>query len=157
MRVPLPPWPVAVAYTGQWASAAGTVAWRAAFRLDLDRLRDVLHAARRRTPSARGAFDVYLGGGGLRYVRAPCVAQDARRRFLLHVVPADPAALPERRRENGFDNLDFDFGEHGAVLPQGCVAEVPLPDYPVARVHTGQFDVNGDVAWRVELSVPAGT
>lgn len=157
LRVPLPPWPVANVYTGQWHPAGGAAAWRTAFRLDRDRLRGMLRAVRRQTPSARGEFDVYLGDGALRYVRAPCAAQDVRRRFFLHIVPADLAVLPERRQRRGFDNLDFDFGEHGAVLDEGCVAALALPDYPIARVYTGQFEADGDVAWRVELRPPAGT
>ena len=46
--------------------------------------------------------------------------------------------LPADRRQHGFGG--FRYGEH-AVLDFGsqCVMEQPLPDYPVARILTGQF------------------
>ncbi len=160
MRVPLPRWPVAQVSTGQFHPAGDAASWRAAFRLDVDRLRDVLRALRREAPSARGAFDVYaprrLRGGVLRYMREPCTSDDVRRRFFLHVVPDVAAALPAARRRSGFANLDFDFGERGALVDGACVATVQLPDYDIVRLRTGQFDADARaVAWRVELA-PSG-
>ena len=164
MRVPLPAWPVAHASTGQFHPAGDAASWRAAFRLDVDRLRGVLRALRREAPSARGAFDVYaprrlrgarrLRGGTLRYMREPCTSDDVRRRFFLHVVPAAVAALPAARLRSGFANLDFDFGERGALVDGACVATVQLPDYDIARLRTGQFDAAARaVAWRVEIAL----
>ena len=34
--------------------------------------------------------------------------------------------------------MDFNFGEHGALVDGTCVAEVPLPDYPAVGVRAGQ-------------------
>ena len=161
MRVPLPRWPVAQVSTGQFHPAGDAASWRTAFRLDVDRLRGVLRALRREPPSARGAFNVYaprrLRGGVLRYMREPCTSDDVRRRFFLHVVPAAATALPEARLRSGFANLDFDFGERGALLDGACVATVELPDYDIARVRTGQVapgapDQGGGEVWRVELA-----
>ena len=153
MRVLLPPWPIAAVYAAQFpASGSGAAIWRAVFRLDIDRLRAALGALRRETPAARGEFDVYLRGRELGYMRAPCVAADVRRRFFLHVVP-DASA----RRRRGFDNLDFEFGERGALLDGACVATVPLPDDAIARVSTGQLEADGAVAWRVAFAPDAGT
>ena len=159
MRVPLPRWPVAQVSTGQFHPAGDAASWRTVFRLDVDRLRGVLRALRREVPSARGAFDVYaprrLRGGTLRYMREPCTSDDVRRRFFLHVVPVAAAALPEARRRSGFANLDFDFGERGALVDGACVATVELPDYDIARVRTGQVAPGGGEAWRAELA-PSG-
>ncbi len=161
MRVPLPTWPIANVYTRQIHPAGDAASWRTAFRLDVDRLRDVLRALRREAPSARGAFDVYaprrLRGGVLRYMREPCTSDDVRRPFFLHVVPDAAAALPAARLRSGFANLDFEFGEHGALVDGACVATVELPDHHIARVHTGQVapgapDQGGGEAWRVELA-----
>ena len=161
MRVALPRWPVANVSTGQFHPAGDAASWRVAFRLDVDRLRDVLQAARREAPWARGEFDLYLRRetrretrrGVLLYVREPCTREDVRHRFFLHVVPAAAAALAAARRRSGFANLDFDFGERGALLDGACVATVELPDYDIARLRTGQFDANARaVAWRMELA-----
>ena len=165
MRVALPTWSVANVSTGQFHPAGDAASWRVAFRLDVDRLRDVLQTARREAPWVRGEFDLHLRRslrkesrretrrGVLLYVREPCAREDVRRRFFLHVVPVAAAALPEARRRSGFANLDFDFGERGALLDGACVATVELPDYDIARVRTGQFDADAHaVAWQVELA-----
>ena len=34
--------------------------------------------------------------------------------------------------------MDFNFGEHGALVDSACMAEVPLPDYPAVGVRAGQ-------------------
>ena len=155
MRVPLPTWAVANVYTGQFHPAGGAASWRTAFRLDVDRLREALRAVRGETPSARGEFDLYMRRGMLIYVREPCAWGDLRRRFFLHVVPAAVSALPATRRRSGFDNLDFAFGEHGALVDGACVATVELPNYAIARVRTGQFEPGGGEAWRVEFAADA--
>ncbi len=153
MRVPLPPdWPVAAAHTGQTYPAGGAASWRAVFQLDVDRLRDAFRALHGETPAARGEFDMYLRHGVLHYARRPCAPAEVRRRFFLHVVPETLRALPRARRRSGLDNLDFDFGEHGAVFDGACVAMVTLPDYDIVRIHTGQIDDAGVVAWRIDFA-----
>ena len=153
MRVPLPPdWPVAAAHTGQTHPAGGAASWRAVFQLDVDRLRDAFRALHGETPAARGEFDMYQRHGVLHYARRPCAPAEVRRRFFLHVVPETLRVLPRARRRSGFDNLDFDFGEHGAVFDGACVAMVTLPDYDIVRIHTGQIDDAGVVAWRIDFA-----
>ncbi len=156
LRVPLPAWHVGQVSVRRVPTADGAVSWSVAFRLDLERLRNELRSLRTATPAAQGEFNLYLHDGVLRYVRRPCAAADVRRRFYLHVAPATVSALPWARRRGGFDNLDFDFGEHGAMLDGACVAMVKLPDYGLARVYTGQFDSDaGAETWRVELAADA--
>ncbi len=145
MRVPLPAWPAAAAYAEQLRPAGDVASWRVAFQLDVDRLRDAFHALPEEMPAARGAFDVYLRDGVLRYMRAPCAAADVRRRFFLHLV--------SNAGRQSFANLDFDFGEHGALFDGVCLAMLTLPDSNIGRVRTGQVDADaGGEAWRVELA-----
>ena len=154
MRLPLPPrWPVAAAHASQTHPASGAASWRAIFQLDVDRLRDAFRALRGETPAARGEFDLYLRDGVLHYVRESCRPADTGRRFFAHVKPETVSALPRARRRGGFDNLDFEFGEHGALFDGVCLAMLPLPEYRIARVHTGQFDADaGAVAWRIDVA-----
>ena len=151
LRVPLPPWQVGRAHLRR-IDAAGAVRWRVAFRLDVARLGDELRSLRAEAPAAQGEFDLYLRDGVLRYLRRPCAPADVRRRFFLHVVPETDWTLPRATRRHGFDNLDFEFGEHGALLDGACVAMLTLPDYDIAHMSTGQIDAAGAEAWRVELA-----
>ena len=89
-------------------------------------------------PAARAEFDLHLRDGELIYFKQPCGANDIRRRFFLHITPADINDLPEERRQDGFDNLDFPFGRHGGLYGRQCFASVPLPEYGIAAVETGQ-------------------
>ena len=166
MHLGLPTWPVAVVYTGQDHPAGASASWRVAFRLDVERLRAALHAARGETPTARGVFDLHMRRDSRRaaplllYARQPCTREDVRRRFFLHVVPDAVFSLPAARRRSGFANLDFDFGEHGALVDGACVALVELPDYDIAQLRTGQFDVDAPAAgraaaWQVEFAPDA--
>ena len=103
---------------------------------------------------ARSVFDIGLAdaAGVLTFARDPCVAEDVGARFFLHVFPRDRDDLPPSRRRAGFDNLDFRFDHRGAMLDGGCVAAVPLPDYDVARVYTGQWTADGPL-WQVEFAL----
>ena len=99
---------------------------------------------------AGGDFQVYLQGDGkwLRYVRGDCAAGDTAARFFLHLTPRDLADLPPHRRGHGFDNLDFSFGEAGGLLWRGqCLAQIPLPDYPLAYLRTGQYAAEVGELW----------
>ena len=137
--VPLPAWPIARIETGQYAPA-----WAEAAR----------RAVADDEPLARARFDLYLDERALTYVRDGCSAEDAEARFFLHVFPADESSLPGHRRAHGFDNLNFSLLEQGARTDGGsCVAAVPLPRYPIARVETGQFAADGRL-WGVDFTPP---
>ncbi len=136
---PLPAYPIARIETGQY-----TPAWAVAAR------RAVADAE----PAASSAFDVWLDGRALTYVREECSAEDADVRFFLHVHPADGGALPPWRAEHGFENLDFAFHHRGAFTEDGaCVAVARLPAWPIASIHTGQFGGAGRL-WTVEFALP---
>ena len=117
---------------------------------NIARLRSVHQRARTAAAAARAAFDVYLGGDSIDYVRAPCVLDDVANRFFLHAVPQEARDLPPARRRHGFENLDFGFWEHGGVFGDACVATVRLPPWPVRELRTGQVGANGS-GWRVDL------
>ena len=64
--------------------------------------------------------------------------------FFLHVTPVDVDDLPDHRKQYGFDNLDFRFNHYALPLTERPIAVRKLPDYPITRIHTGQFIVNED-------------
>ena len=106
--------------------------------LDLTPWRTAYRAATESEPLARSTFDLHAADGALTYVREQCDRSDAAHRFFLHIFPERTDDLPETRRGNGYDKLDFDFFRWGALFDGKCAASVPLPDYPVSRIRTGQ-------------------
>ena len=107
-------------------------------------------------PAARSDFDVYLRENTVAYLKSPCNVADVQAQFFLHVVPGNVEDLPADRRQYGFGNLDFHYGGNAALAFGGrCIAKRPLPDYPVARIRTGQFTPEGDQIWMAEF--PVGT
>ena len=104
-----------------------------------------------------GNFRVYLQGDGkyLRYARADCAAAAREARFFLHLTPRNLADLPPYRRQHGFDNLDFSFAEAGGRRWRGqCLAQIPLPPYPIAHLRTGQYAPDAGELWAGEFPFP---
>ena len=64
--------------------------------------------------------------------------------FFLRLIPVDVDDLPDHRKQYGFENLDFSFGDYELPLTGRPVAVRELPDYDIARIRTGQFLANGD-------------
>ena len=93
----------------------------------------------RMKPVAASTYDLYLDDGHLVYAKAPCAMEDITLPFFLHVSPRKPYVLPEGRREAGFDNLDFKFFQRGLRWEDRCHVEVPLPEYEIDHIVTGQF------------------
>ena len=100
-------------------------------------------------PPIRSTFDVYPSENMLIYVKEPC-AEDVQETFFLHVDPVDASDLPEHRKQYGFDNLGFRFNDQGFRSAERCVARQKLPDYPITRIHTGQYNDKGRL-WEVEV------
>ena len=153
--VPLPEYPVASIRTGQRNSQGKGDLWSAMFWLNPEPYRAAYHAAATGEPVARSVFDLYVTDGQLTYVKEECAQEDTANRFFLHIVPDRADDLPPERREHGFDNLDFDFFLNGALFGGKCVASVPLPDYPIASVRTGQFGPQGEL-WGAEFAPSGG-
>ena len=150
----LPDYPIALIKTGQIAK--GETLWRADINLAAHAAATALYesiaAGDYGQPVAQSDFDVYMRGNTLAYLRAPCEQSDADARFFLHIVPVDPADLPADWRERGFDNLDFQFADHGAYAGDKCVATRELPAYPIERIRTGQFVSREGQLWGAEFA-----
>ena len=109
-------------------------------------------------PPAAPAFQVSLAAEGkeLRYVRADCAPEELEPVFFLHLIPRDLTDLPLHRQLSGFDNQNFNFAEVGGRFSAGqCAAQIPLPQYPIAALRTGQYIPGLRDLWSVELIVPA--
>ena len=92
-----------------------------------------------RPPAIRSDWDVYLIENSLIYKKEQCSPQDAAPPFFLHLDPVDMNDLPDYRKRYGFDNLDFNFDERAAIFDVKCLAEVPLPEYAISAIRTGQY------------------
>ena len=103
------------------------------------------------SPAAQSDFDVYIHDGALYYIRENCRPEDAAPRFYLHLFPVNGADLPADRREYGFNNRGFDFGWRGGFFDGRCITQEPLPDYPVARIRTGQHSPGDGPLWRADF------
>ncbi len=139
----LPPYPIAHIHTGQFAPAEGS-RWGARFAFSIP---EVDPSALAGEPLARAVFNVWRDGAALVYVKDGCTEEEAGTRFGLHLYPVDEADLPAASRAHGFENRDFHLWERGSRADGRCLAVVPLPDYPVASVRTGQYDETGRLWW----------
>lgn len=149
---PLPDYPVAAARTGQ-RTEDGDDLWSATIWLNLEPYRTAYRRAVSGAPRARSVYDVYLTSGELTYVNDSCDQAGTDDKFFLHVTPERADDLPGDRRTHGFYNLDFDFFSNGALLDDKCVAAVPLPEYPIASIRTGQFVSGEGQIWSAEFEV----
>ena len=102
-------------------------------------------------PTARAEFNLYLSNHQIAYHKQPCTESDTKERFFLHLYPADPANLPPNRQQHGFDNIGFNFHQRGAILDGKCLATVPLPNYDLTRIRTGQWIRNQGETWQTEI------
>ena len=112
---------------------------------------DAYRAITASQPIVRSNFDLHLNDNSLHYVRDTCRPDDIQARFFLHILPHDTNDLPQHRQQYGFDNLDFAFYEHGVRFDGKCLASVPLPDYPIARINTGQWIRGEGKLWEGEF------
>ena len=103
-------------------------------------------------PAIRSTFDVYLSENNtLTYAKQPCARADTQETFFLHLFPAHREDLPDHRKQHGFDHLDFEFDWRGIRFDGKCWTERKLPEYAIARIHTGQGN-----AWKAEFDVSEG-
>ena len=101
-------------------------------------------------PIERAAFDIYTKRGNVYYIKEECIEPDIADNFFLHIYPVQAADLSAVQQEYGFANLDFAFEERGVVVDGKCAAVIALPQYPIARIHTGQYAPDGRI-WEVEF------
>ena len=161
--VPLPDYPVAAVRTGQSLPGRSetlgreTPLWESTAPLNLELWREARREAMSREPLARAVFDLRLVNDALVYLKEPCVEADTKTGFFLHVAPRREGDLPRERRAHGFDNLGFDFFLRGGRFDGACLARVPLPDYPVDSIRTGQFVSGEGEIWSVNAAIGAST
>ena len=105
-------------------------------------------------PVARAEFDIYIHDGRIYYYKEGCTQEDIGEQFFLHIIPVQEEDLLASRRRHGFENLDFSFRGHGVLLGEQCAAQIELPKYPIARIHTGQYRPQGPRLWEVEIEMP---
>ena len=155
-RAALPDYPLAQVQTGQWIPGASVI-WSERILFDgyFEKYRAALSEVSGRTPAASSVFDVYADGGALTYVKEPCEEYDTQGRFLLAAFPADEADLTDAARESGLEHnpLNFDFLDRGALLDGACVAVVPLPEYPIEAVETGQWLPGNAPIWSERIEI----
>ena len=96
-------------------------------------------------PIIRSAFDVYLTDGSLIYAKSQCGEADVEATFFANIYPVDADDLSYDRRQYGYDIIDFNFGDYGAIAADGnCWAALNLPNYPIAEIHAGQYAATAD-------------
>ena len=133
----------------------GLPVWAELYSLSRPGLGELIAEYRRKEPAATAnAFAVFLdqaeGRNRLLYAKSDCTQAEYDTRITLHIYPVDLADLPAGRRASGFANRDFLPDFYGGRPGGECIAIVPLPDYPIAALRTGQA---GD--WELNLYPPA--
>ena len=141
----LPDYPIREIRTGQsdrWSEVVY-------FPVDPEPLRQAYAALSAIQPEAHSDFALYWQDGQLTYLRESCAAADTAAQFFLHIIPRDTADLPADRQSDGYANQDFAFARWGGHFDGKCLATVPLPEYPIAAIRTGQADL-----WEVNFYPP---
>ncbi len=160
-EVSLPDYGIAEIRTGQYRMDDFRHIWAGRVRSDPRPTEEEAVRARRalrealasrvggRSPAIRAdaahprGFDVYLLEDALVYAKERCDRIDVETPFFLHVVPAGDD-FDDGREAHGFNNHDFLLERHGDRFGEErgggpCLAEVPLPDYGIAEIRTGQY------------------
>ena len=153
-KLPLPDYDIEAIQTGQARTIYGDPRWEAAFPYQHPSVyRAAYRAAGDTEPSARAAFNVYISQDEttLTYAREPCALPDVEDPFFIHVAPESESDLPTNRRQYGFDNWGFEFLLRGIIFDHKCVAQAPLPTYPIASLRTGQFIRGEGEVWSALL------
>ena len=88
-------------------------------------------------------YEVYIDENRLIYAKTPCVPANTQAPFFLHIVPVNHNDLPERSKQYGFENRDFDFDASGWRSGDSCYAVRRLPGYDISSIRTGQYVPEG--------------
>ena len=152
-RIPLPRYVTLNVRAYQYYGYANELYWEALFPLDAAEHYAAYESVMTRAPRVRAVFDLHLDEEArtLTYVKDPCELSDVERRFFAHIRPVRADDLPEDRRMLGFDNLDFIFLTRGVVFDGKCAAILPLPEYDIASVRTGQFVSDAGEIWKATV------
>ena len=137
-------------YQGNYG-AAGDPWWSELYSLSRPGLRELIAEYRQQNPpAAANAFAVFIdredGRHRLLYAKTDCALAEYQTPVTLHIHPENRADLPFYLWQYGFDNRDFDLWSYGGRPGGECIAVVPLPDYPIQALRTGQAN-----RWEVNL------
>ena len=135
---------------GQYGPA-GLPLWAELYSLSRPGLRELIADYRQQNPpAAANAFTVFIdradGRHRLLYAKGDCARAEYQTPVTLHIYPERLADLPFYLWQGGVDNRDFALDAYGGRPGGECIAVVPLPDYPIAAIHTGQAN-----RWEVNL------
>ena len=158
LQLPLPDYPIAALQTGQYVLPGESAAlWTVELIVPADpaKLRADYAALSATEPAARDYFDLYRRDDRLIYRREICAPADTAAEFFLHIFPEDVADLPEKWQWDGYAWLVFTLASRGGHFDGKCLATVPLPDYPIKEIRTGQYIPGQGDLWSVELIVPS--
>lgn len=108
----------------------------------------VYHSITSKPPVARAAFDLYVDGDTLTYVRTPCTPADIAAPFFLHLLPSAPHARPDQR------SFGFESDGRGVRFDGKCLAIVRLPGNDLTGLRTGQYTDAG-VLWQADVRLDA--
>ena len=137
----------------------GATLWEGLHSLSQPGLRELIAQGRRQQPAAAGPedFAVFLdreaGRNRLLYAKAACTQDEYETPVFLHIHPARPEDLPPAAPSVNFENRDFSLNTYGGRPGGDCVAIVPLPDYPIKTIRTGQYIPGQGELWSVALPV----
>ena len=141
-QVQLPEYDITSIHTGQFIYSGGELdqLWSGSYDIpDYSQYQAIYDMAQSAEPVIRSHFNVHLDQNTLFYIKEQCETADLEARFFLHITPVNRNDLPEERQQFTFDNLDFNFSQHGGMVGQKCAAQVQLPEYEIAGIRTGQY------------------
>ncbi len=145
-EVALPNYPITEIHAGQYAVVEDDYRylWEGnAYPIGLGMAADFEKLADRE-PIIRSEFDAHIIGGSLIYAKERCAEEDVEAKFFVSLFPLYSDDLSARVGQGGYEPLDFDFRRYGAIANGGCYAKIALPNYPIAKIHTGQYVAVGD-------------
>ena len=145
-EVALPNYPITEIHAGQYAVVEDDYRylWEGnAYPIGLGMAADFEKLADRE-PIIRSEFDAHIIGGSLIYAKERCAEEDVEAKFFVSVFPLYSDDLSASVGQGGYEPLDFDFRRYGAISDGGCWAKIALPNYPIAKIHTGQYVAVGD-------------
>ena len=137
----------------------GATLWEGLHSLSQPGLRELIDQGRRQQqpPAGPEDFAVFLDQDGgrnrLLYAKAACTPYEYATPVFLHIHPARPEDLPPATPSVNFENRDFSLNTYGGRPGGECVAIVPLPDYPIKTIRTGQYIPGQGELWSVDLPV----
>ena len=155
-RRELPEYPIDHIHTGQFIYPDGAVTWDVKLPFNpfnskewLNMYDEVVSAA----PNIAVDYNLYVQDDAVYYAKQPCAAADIEKRFFLNIYPKDVNDIQlDTHRQYGYEILGFEFHDYGFLASGKCLIRRELPDYPIDRIHTGQFIYpDGGITWEWEL------